>query len=130
MAWNDTQKPGRIGWMDLTVEDAPAVRDFYAAVAGWEPHEVPVDDYHDFSMGVAGGEDITGICHRKGQNAGIPPQWVPYIVVTDLASAFAEATKRGATAIVEPKVMEGAGTYALLRGLAGETFALWEDAKE
>ncbi len=115
--------------MDLTVGDAPAVRDFYAAVAGWEPHEVPVDDYVDFSMGVrGGGEGITGFCHAKGQNAGIPPRWVPYIVVEDVGKAFEEATRRGAAPIVPPKQIDGAGTYALLSGLAGETFALWEDA--
>ena len=28
-------EPGTIAWADLTVADAPAVRDFYATVAGW-----------------------------------------------------------------------------------------------
>jgi predicted enzyme related to lactoylglutathione lyase len=26
--------PGQIGWIDLTVPDAPALRDFYQAVTG------------------------------------------------------------------------------------------------
>jgi large conductance mechanosensitive channel protein len=29
--------PGSIGWLDLTVEDAPRLRDFYSAVVGWKP---------------------------------------------------------------------------------------------
>jgi predicted enzyme related to lactoylglutathione lyase len=36
--------------MDLTVADAPAVRDFYAAVAGWTPAEVPMGEYSDYCM--------------------------------------------------------------------------------
>jgi len=28
---------GKIGWIDLTVPDAEAIRDFYQHVAGWVP---------------------------------------------------------------------------------------------
>ncbi len=31
---------GTVGWMDLTVPDAPALRDFYSAVVGWTSSEV------------------------------------------------------------------------------------------
>ena len=27
---------GKIGWIDMTLDDAPGVRDFYKAVVGWE----------------------------------------------------------------------------------------------
>lgn len=33
---------GSIGWLDLTVDDAPGLRDFYSAVVGWTPAEVPM----------------------------------------------------------------------------------------
>lgn len=126
--WNDQDRPGRIGWMDLTVEDAPGVRDFYSAVAAWQPSEVPMEGYSDFAMSVAGTEDgLTGICHRRGQNAAIPAQWIPYIVVADLAAAAAEAANRGAELLVPPSDAEGGG-YAIVRGLAGEVFGLWQDA--
>lgn len=28
---------GAVAWVDLTVDDAPKVRDFYAGVVGWTP---------------------------------------------------------------------------------------------
>ncbi len=31
---------GKIGWIDMTVGDAPGVRDFYKAVVGWETDEI------------------------------------------------------------------------------------------
>jgi predicted enzyme related to lactoylglutathione lyase len=30
---------GKIGWLDMTTEDAPGVRDFYKAVVGWGTEE-------------------------------------------------------------------------------------------
>jgi predicted enzyme related to lactoylglutathione lyase len=38
-------KTGTIGWVDLTVPDAVAARDFYSAVAGWAPSPVPMGGY-------------------------------------------------------------------------------------
>ena len=39
---------GSISWVDLTVPDAPGVRDFYAAVTGWRPSPVAIStrEYH------------------------------------------------------------------------------------
>ncbi|MFW5947166.1 MAG: hypothetical protein ACOCUW_01630 [Gemmatimonadota bacterium] len=34
--------PGSIAWIDLTVADAPGIRDFYASVVGWTPSPVPM----------------------------------------------------------------------------------------
>ena len=34
---------GTFGWFDLTVDDAPRVRDFYREVVGWSPEDVPID---------------------------------------------------------------------------------------
>lgn len=47
-------KYGAIAWVDLTVPNAPALRDFYAAVAGWSPQDVKVGDYADFTMRTSG----------------------------------------------------------------------------
>lgn len=46
--------PGSIGWIDLTVEDAPRLRDFYSAVVGWKPEDVPTEEYSDWVMALAG----------------------------------------------------------------------------
>lgn len=38
---------GAIDHFDLTVDDAPGIRDFHAAVVGWKLETMPVDDYED-----------------------------------------------------------------------------------
>jgi hypothetical protein len=61
---------GKVSWVDLTVGDAPRIRDFYQAVVGWEPSPVRMGDYSDFNMNVPGkSEPAAGICHARGQLA-------------------------------------------------------------
>ena len=59
------QRPGHILWRDLTVPDAPVIRDFYKAVIGWEHSDHPMGDYNDYNMLQADtGEVITGIINQ------------------------------------------------------------------
>jgi len=41
---------GRIGWIDLTPDEAPGIRDFYKAVVGWDSVDVDMDGYDDYTM--------------------------------------------------------------------------------
>jgi predicted enzyme related to lactoylglutathione lyase len=43
-------KLGTVAWVDLTVADAPKVRDFYQKVIGWVPSPVKMGDYDDYNM--------------------------------------------------------------------------------
>lgn len=112
-------KPGTQGWLDLTVDDAPAIRDFYADVLGWTPHAVSMGDYDDWSM-LVDDKPVGGVCHRRGENDKLPPVWVPYFVVEALGPAVEKATGRGAEIIDERKQM------VVLRDPAGAVFALWQ----
>ncbi len=62
-------------WLDLTVEDADALRDYYAAVCGWTVEPVSMGDYDDYTVKDASSAAVGGICHARGPNTGIPPGW-------------------------------------------------------
>jgi hypothetical protein len=111
--------------VDLTVADAPAVRDFYAAVAGWTPAEVPMGGYSDYCMNGPGGQTVAGVCHARGANAGLPAQWLVSIVVADLEASLAECRARGGTVLTGPKAM-GQARYAVIRDPAGAAAALYQ----
>ena len=49
-----TEQTGKIGWIDITVDDAGALRDFYADVVGLRPEPVSMGDYDDFNMTMPG----------------------------------------------------------------------------
>lgn len=118
--------PGKIGWVDLTVEDAPRVRDFYAAVAGWASQGLSMGDYDDFVMSAADGSPQAGICHARGANAGIPAQWLVYITVTDLAASVAHVEALGGRIIQPTRTAGTSGRFAVIADPAGAVCALFE----
>ena len=46
-------------------------------------------DYVDYSMSDQDGNVVAGICHARGSNAGLPPQWLVYIQVASVAASLA-----------------------------------------
>jgi predicted enzyme related to lactoylglutathione lyase len=68
--------PGQVAWIDLTVPNAEAVRDFYQQVTGWTASSVDMGGYADYCMSSAAGNMVAGICHARGVNAELPPVWM------------------------------------------------------
>jgi predicted enzyme related to lactoylglutathione lyase len=65
-------RTGAIVWADLTVRDASRVRDFYAAVAGWESEPVPVGGYAAFVMKPPRPPGFPGGIGRRAPGASRP----------------------------------------------------------
>ncbi|HEX7051685.1 MAG TPA: VOC family protein [Longimicrobiales bacterium] len=118
---------GTIGWRDLTVPDAEAIRDFYRDVVGWESSPLDMGGYSDFVMLAPGGDGVAGICHARGANANIPPQWLIYIVVADLERSIARCIERGGEVVAEPR-SAGDGRFCVIRDPAGAVCALYQTA--
>ncbi len=116
---------GSIGWVDLTIPDAPKLRDFYQQVAGWRPQPVNMNGYEDFSMLADSGEGVAGICHARGGNAKLPPVWLIYIVVENLELALENCRNLGGR-VASPVRMAGGSRYAVIQDPAGAFAALWE----
>ena len=121
---------GSIGWIDLTVSNASAVRDFYAQVANWDYSEVEMGDYSDYCMLPTGtAEPVAGICHARGENADIPPQWLMYITVANVAQSLAQCTQHGGE-IIRPVREMGDAKMAVIRDPAGAVCALFQPGPE
>lgn len=116
---------GKIGWIDMTVDDAQGLRDFYKAVAGWGHEEVSMGDYADYSMTTPGGEAVSGICHARGSNADLPGGWLIYITVDDVEASAAACTAHGGEVIVPVREIAG-GRFCVIRDPAGATAALYQ----
>lgn len=121
-------EPGRVAWVDLTVDDAQRLRDFYARVAGWIPQPVPMGGYDDFSMThPKTGEPVAGVCHRRGPNEHLPPVWMIYINVINLESALTEVEAAGGKVVRRPGKC-GPGSMAVISDPSGVISALYEPA--
>jgi predicted enzyme related to lactoylglutathione lyase len=120
---------GSIAWVDLTIPDAPSLRTFYQHVVGWEPSEVPMGEYQDFAMNLPGTQiPAAGICHARGSNAAIPPQWLVYITVENLDVSMTQCKMRGGAVLVGPRG-SGKGRYCVIKDPAGAVCALYEPPK-
>ena len=116
--------PGAIAWADLTVADADRLRDFYRDVAGWTPSALAMDGYDDYVMSDASGAAVAGVCHARGPNADLPPQWLVYVTVPDADAAAARCVELGGRIVAGPRPM-GGGRCAVIADPAGAVLALF-----
>jgi predicted enzyme related to lactoylglutathione lyase len=121
-------KTGRIGWVDLTVDDADRVRDFYREVVGWGAAPLDMGGYSDYVMTEPGkGEPVAGVCHARGSNAGLPPVWLVYLTVADLDQSIAKCVELGGEVLVPTKGYGRQGRYCVIRDPAGAVAALYQE---
>ena len=122
-------KIGTILWCDLTVDNAEAVRDFYAAVVGWQAQPVDMGGYADCYMLPPEAEEAeAGICHARGSNAGIPPQWLLYVAVADMEESIRRCREHGGRVLRESRPL-GSGRVCIVQDPAGAVCALYEVEK-
>ena len=126
MAEQASMKPGTVFAVDLTVNDAAGVRDFYKGVVGWQDSPVSMGEYDDYQMKPDGAEaPVAGICHARGLNAALPPTWMIYIVVEHLEHAVAQCQALGGKVLIPPRPETG-NVMAVLQDPAGAVFTVYQ----
>ena len=119
---------GRIAWLDLTVPDASATRDFYCEVVGWSVQEVEMEDekgrYSDYSLLSDDGNPAVGVCHARGENLGLPPIWMLYLPVGDLGESLRRVRAEGGEIIKVRRGDDGESADGILRDPVGACLAL------
>jgi predicted enzyme related to lactoylglutathione lyase len=119
---------GRIAWLDLTVPDASATRDFYRQVVGWSVRDVEMEDaaerYADYSMLVDDGTPAAGICHARGVHLGLPPVWLIYLPVGDLAESLRRVPGEGGRIVKTTQRDGGQPAFAAVQDPVGAYLAL------
>ncbi|QDE86187.1 VOC family protein [Myxococcus xanthus] len=121
---------GSVGWMDLTVKDAVAVRDFYKDVAGWSATGLDMGGYEDFVMMPPGGGEtpVGGICHARGPNEDQPTGWILYIIVANLEHSLERVTAMGGRVRGKIRGAGPSGRFCLIEDPSGTVSALFEQA--
>ena len=123
----EKQATGTIVGFDLTVADADPIRDFYAAVVGWRPEPFDMGGYADYFMkSPTTGDVVAGVCHARGANADLPPQWLVYVAVDDLDASLRRCTETGGALLTGVKGGGGGPRYCVIRDPAGAVLALME----
>lgn len=118
---------GKIFHTDLTVPNAEEVSRFYSSVVGWVRTGVDMGGYDDYQMATPSNEPGAGICHTRGFNADLPPQWLVYIPVANLETSLNTCRELGGEVLTPVKSLGDTMNYAVIRDPAGAVCALVEE---
>ncbi|NQV68663.1 MAG: VOC family protein [Pseudohongiella sp.] len=124
------EKPSKVGhieWLELTVDDASRVKNFYCSVVGWSSSAVDMGMYSDFNINLPGTQNtVAGVCHARGGNANLPSQWLIYVRVESVAESASQCEKLGGKVLDGPRRM-GGSHFCVIQDPAGAVMALLSD---
>jgi hypothetical protein len=124
IAWDGTPVAGRFSWHELMTTDYRKAFEFYEAVFGWEKTgEMDMGGGMMYLLFGKGGEQYGGMYDRTPDMAGMPPFWLMYVHVKDVAKAVTTATQNGAF-VHRPQMEIPGGTIAILGDPQGAGFAV------
>jgi uncharacterized protein len=121
-------KGGEFCWNELATPDINAAKEFYGRVFGWKFSDHQIGD-STYSMIKSGDKEFAGMWQiPQDQAKHVPPHWMSYILVDDLAHSLEQATQHGAT-IKMPITKAGEmGQFAIIIDPTGAHIAMWESS--
>jgi hypothetical protein len=107
--------------VELLTGDIDKAKDFYGKLFDWKLEDIPGMDYTMVNVG-----EGTGGGMMKAPSPDIPPQWLPYVQVKDVAKSIEKAKGLGGTVMKELAEVPGMGWFGVLIDPAGAAFAIWK----
>ena len=114
-------RPGEWAWMELWTTDPEGAHDFYRRLVGYQYAAVRGGSYHVF-----GRQDVPRAGVVEIPWKGVAPNWLPYVLVRDLAVVLRRVRASGGAVLQEPRDDFGNGNVALIVDPTGGVLALWE----
>lgn len=82
------------------------------------------EEYIDYAMSLDATTPAAGVCHSKGQNTGIPPQWIPYFYIENTKESLDKCLALGGSVIKESKKKDGTYNYVIVKDIQGSIFGM------
>lgn len=119
---------GCIDWLELTVPDARAAREFYQHVVGWDSESHGVEEAGGRSSGFrmfgGDGHAAAGLLQASGANSALPPVWMIHLPVGDFAESLRRVEQQGGGVIRQTGPAGAARRTAVIRDPVGAHLAL------
>ena len=80
--------------------------------------------YADYNMVGDDGSPAAGVCHARGVNLGVPPIWMIYLPVGDLAESLRRVREGGGKIVKATRGTDGEHAYAVVQDPVGACLAL------
>ncbi|MEN9834166.1 MAG: hypothetical protein RL011_359 [Pseudomonadota bacterium] len=123
--WQDQQRTlleRGLAWHELSTHDAALAANFYGEMFGWLPQaesqgEVSITRFY------SGNRATAALITLSPRFRAVPPHWLPYFYVDDIAAATATVTRSGGRILAEPSTGP-LGTQAVLQDPEGAVFGM------
>ncbi|KTC74320.1 glyoxalase/bleomycin resistance protein [Legionella birminghamensis] len=124
----DKIRAGEFCWNELATPDVKAAKEFYSKLLGWQFTEHDTGDmiYTFINTQAKGEEAIGGIWGIPKERNEIPPHWMSYIAVDNVAETLKQATDLGATVKMPVTPVGNIGLFAIIADPTGAHIAFWE----
>jgi predicted enzyme related to lactoylglutathione lyase len=121
-------EPGALCWTELMTGDPRLAETFYTQLFGWSAKTSDMDGtaYTEFST--ASGRPIGGMLGIQPEWGQVPPSWMSYFQVADVATTMVRATELGAKVERPVTDLPGVGRFAILADPQGGVFAVFKPA--
>ena len=106
--------------VELHTQDPERAKKFYKELFDWKLEDVPEMDYTIIKVGEGTGGGI-----MKSPMPDALPQWVPYVLVDDIAASTGKAKSLGATVLADVTEIPDIGRFSMLLDPTGAAFALF-----
>lgn len=115
---------GRFCWHELMTTDTDAAKGFYTQLVGWSTEAWPSDP--SYTLWMNGKTPVGGLMTlpEPAKLAGAPPNWMPFVAVSDAHDLIRQVTDFGGKLLNGPSSVSTVGTYATLQDPQGATFAV------
>jgi predicted enzyme related to lactoylglutathione lyase len=114
----------RPAWIDLGTSDAPAAREFYSKLFGWEMDVSADPQYGGYATAKLGEGSVCGIAPKMSDQA--PTAWSLYIGTDDSDALARDVAEAGGTVIMAPFDVGDQGKMAVFQDPSGAFISSWQ----
>lgn len=120
--------PGTFCWPELSTPDQAGAEQFYTSLFGWTVQKVPLGPDQHYTIFQKDGKDVAAgfVQQEEQKKQGIPPNWLSYVSVADVAQSADKAKQLGGTVLMGPFDVMDKGKMAVVQDPTGAVFAMWE----
>ncbi len=119
--------PGEACWVDVSVSDPEASRDFYTGLFGWT-YQINPDPGH-YTHALLDGEPVAGLGGVPVE-PGQPVAWTLYLSSDNAAHTANEIGEHGGHVLFGPVDFPGQGIMVVATDPTGAQIGFWEPAEE
>ncbi|MVU83900.1 VOC family protein [Nocardia sp. ET3-3] len=111
-------------WVDCSVDDPAAARDFYSQLLGWDVLDSP-PEAGGYLMAMLNGRPAAGIGPKMGDVA-MPSVWTTYFAADSADAVAGSVQAAGGTVFMPPFDVMDVGRMFIAADPAGAVFGVWE----